>query len=244
MSVVGIVTALAAEARAFALAERRQGAPAALADGSLLAVGGIGFAAAAAAARTLIEAGARALASWGMAGGLDPAMRAGTIFLPCEVISRDGSGYATAPRWRARLSAAVAALEPVARGKLLSSAYPIDAVAGKAAAFRETGAAAVDMESLAVAEVAAAHRLPFIAVRVIIDTASDTLPGAVLAATRSGEVKIWRLAAALALAPADLGPLIRLAQRYRLASRSLAALARAGPLAPLAFANGADPGRP
>src|SRR2546429_6504374 len=38
-------------------------------------------------------------------------------------------------------------------------------VAAKAAAFRDTGAAAVDMESLAVAEVAGSHELPFIAVR-------------------------------------------------------------------------------
>ena len=105
-------------------------------------------------------------------------------------------------------------------------------MAGKAAAFRDTGAAAVDMESLAVAEVAAAHGLPFLAVRVIVDTAGDALPAAVLAATRSGRVHIGRLIGALALAPAQIPGLLRLAQRYRAASRSLAALARVGPQAP------------
>ncbi len=243
MSVVGIVTALAAEAGAFAVADRSR-SPAALRDGSLLAVGGIGAAAAAAAAATLVEAGATALASWGLAGGLDPALRAGDILLPAEVISRSGSRFATAPRWRARLGAAVASHGPVVGGTLLTSPRAIDAVAAKAAAFRDTGAAAVDMESLAIAQVAAAHGLPFLAVRVIVDTAQDELPAAVIAATRCGDVQLWRLAAALVRAPADLGPLLRLALRYRCANRSLAALAGAGPLAPLAFAGSAEAGRP
>ncbi len=229
---VGIVTALAAEARAFSIARSGPGAPARLADGTLVTVGGIGAAAAADAARRLIGAGATALASWGLAGGLDPALRAGTIFLADEVVSPSGGARTTAAPWRLRLAAAVAAHAAVVSGRLLTSARAIDDVAGKAAAFRDTGAAAVDMESLAVAEVAAAHGLPFLAVRVIVDTAGDALPAAVLAATRSGRVHIGRLIGALALAPAQIPGLLRLAQRYRAASRSLAALARVGPQAP------------
>jgi adenosylhomocysteine nucleosidase len=110
---------------------------------------------------------------------------------------------------------------------LLTSAQPIGAVVDKAAAFRETGAVAVDMESLGVAEVAAAHDLPFIAVRVIVDTAADVLPRAVMAASRDGQVNIPRLIGGLAVAPLDLIALIRLAQRYRAATRSLAAVADA-----------------
>ncbi len=71
-------------------------------------------------------------------------------------------------------------------GKLLTNEFAIEDVAAKAAAFRETGAVAVDMESLGVARIAAAHSLPFIAVRVIVDTAGDMLPDAISAATRSG----------------------------------------------------------
>jgi nucleoside phosphorylase len=100
LSVVGIVTALAAEARAFPIAERPRGTMRRLADGSLLIVGGIGPAAAAVAARSVLAAGATALASWGFAGGLDPALRAGTILLPGEVISAAGATYATSDAWR------------------------------------------------------------------------------------------------------------------------------------------------
>jgi hopanoid-associated phosphorylase len=235
LNVVGIVAALAAEARALGPTQSHFGAPTSLADGTLLAVSGIGFAAAAHAARALIEAGVTALASWGMAGGLDPALTAGTIFLPSHVISGDGADLPTACHWRERLAAALTAQQPIACGRLLSSTHALGAIADKAAAFGATGALAVDMESLAIAQIAATQGLPFIAVRVIVDTAQDALPAAVTAASRSGQLQIWRLIGALALAPAELSALIRLAQRYRAARRSLAAIARAGSLAQFAF---------
>ena len=236
MNVVGIVSALAAEARQLGPPAQRREALATLADGTLLVVSGIGGSAAARGARALVDAGATALISWGMAGGLDPALACGTIFLPSEVISRAGTTVMTARYWRERLSAALAAHRPVAGGRLLTSPHAIGSVAAKAAAFRETGAAAVDMESVAVAEVAGSHALPFIAVRVIVDTAADTLPRAVLAAAHSaGRLQIGRLIASLALAPGDLAALIRLLPRYRAARRSLGTVARAGSPARHAF---------
>jgi adenosylhomocysteine nucleosidase len=94
----------------------------------------------------------------------------------------------------------------------------------------------VDMESLAVAEVAVSRRVPFVAVRVIVDGAGDVLPKAVTAAAdAAGHLRLWRVLAALTLAPADLPALIRLARRYRAAGRSLAAVAGAGSLTPSAF---------
>jgi len=201
----------------------------------------MGAEAAARGARALIDAGATAIASWGMAGGLDPALCAGAIFLPAEVIGFHAASVVTALGWRERLTAAVGAHQPVACGKLLTSPRAIGTIADKAELFRNTGAAAVDMESLAVAEVARGHQLPFIAVRVIVDSAGDVLPPAVTAAADSeGHLHIWRLMGALALAPADLPPLIRLARRYRAANRSLAAIARLGSLVPSAFANAPD----
>ena len=236
MNVVGIVSALAAEARPLGPTAQRRGALASLADGTLLAVSGIGASAAAGGARALIDAGATALISWGMAGGLDPALAAGTIFLPSEVISRDGTARMTARYWRERLGAALTAQRLVAGGKLLTSPRAIESIAEKAAVFRDTGAAAVDMESLAVAEVAGSHELPFIAVRVIVDSAADILPRAVTAAARgAGHLPLGRLLASLARSPGDLAALIRLVQRYRAARRSLLAVARAGAPARHAF---------
>jgi adenosylhomocysteine nucleosidase len=229
---MGVVAALDAEARTLGPAARRADGLALLRDGTLLAVSGIGGSLAAAAAGSLADAGAQCLMSFGLAGGLDPALIAGAIVLPSEVVSRDGLRFATAADWREQLKSAIgrrsiAQRQPVISGTLLSSAAAIDSVADKAAAFRETGAVAVDMESLAIARVAAARGLPFIAVRVIVDTAADALPRAVVAASGGGPVNIGRLIAVLAIAPGEIVALLRLARRYRAATRALAAVAAA-----------------
>jgi len=222
----GIVAALAAEARALGPSLRRQAPPPSgklsqLVDGSLLAVSGIGRPAARAAAQALVEARVAALLSFGLAGALDPKLAAGSIILPSELISDDGARFVTCKAWRERVSASLGASCAADMGTLLTSARVIATPLDKAAAFRDTGAAAVDMESAAVAEVAAAHALPFIAVRVIVDTAADALPPSVLAATREGRLRAGRLIAGLAAAPGDIAALIRLARRYRTAMHCL-----------------------
>jgi adenosylhomocysteine nucleosidase len=240
---VGIVCALTAEARHLTATSRRGDVLATLTDGTLVAVSGMGCAAAARGAHALLDAGAMALASWGMAGGLDPELAAGAIFLPTEIVALDGSTLPTARYWRERLAIALCAQHPVTRGKLLTSPRAIASVAQKAVVFQQTGAAAVDMESLAVAQAAHSRALPFIAVRVIVDGAGDALPQAVAAAADgAGQLQLWRLIGALARAPGQLAPLVRLARRYRAASRSLAAVARAGSLSDYAFAVSADRG--
>ncbi len=232
MSKFGIVAALAAEAHCLGTAPGGRAALSPLPGGALLAISGIGYAAAALAARRLADAGVTALLSWGMAGGLDPGLRAGSVVLPSEVIGADGSAFATAFEWREALLTAVESQLPASRGKLLTSPQAIASVAAKAAAFRATGAAAVDMESLAIAEIAAARGLPFIAVRVIVDTAGDSLPRSILAASSGGPLRIWRLVGGLAAAPADVADLLRLMRRYRAARRALAAIARSAMLGP------------
>ena len=226
---MGVVVALASEARALGPSMPRGGDPplsdlALLGAGSLLALSGIGRAAAAAAAQALVDSGVSALMTFGMAGGLDPALKPGSVVIPCELLSSDGARYTACRSWRERVAAAVSPLCAVTEGNLLTGAEPIDTPAEKAAALRSTGAAAVDMESAAVAEVAAKHNLPFIAVRVIVDTAADFLPRAVVAASRAGRVHIGRLIGGLILRPREIAALLRLAQRYRIAMRSLRAI--------------------
>ena len=212
MNQVGVVAALAVEARTLGRAVRRRDGLSSLPDGALLAVGGMGGVLAASAARRLAEAGAVGLLSFGFAGGLDPELNAGALVCPVEVISGSGARFAASTDWRERLRATTAARQPLVAGALLTRAAPIDSVADKAVAFRETGAVAVDMESLAVAEVAAALGLP----------------QSVLGASRGGNLSMRRLLGGLALAPWECLALIRLAQRYRAATRSLAAVAGAG----------------
>jgi adenosylhomocysteine nucleosidase len=239
--VVGIVCALQSEARHLGPATRRAESIATLADGSLLHVSGMGGQAASLGASMLADAGAGALVSWGMAGGLDPSLAPGTLVLPVEVVATNGSGIETSRAWRERASTALRARHPSVQGRLLSCSHAIGSVAEKAALFKQTGAVAVDMESLAVGEVAMSRNLPFLAVRVIVDSALDALPRAVSAAAdAAGQLHIWRLLGALALAPGDLGSLVRLAKCYRAAGRALASVADRGLLASGAFPLDAD----
>lgn len=229
MKSVGVVAALASEAHALGPSMPRGGDPplselALLGEGSLLALSGIGRVAATAAAQALVDAGVSALMTFGLAGGLDPAIRTGSVVIPCEVLAWDGTRYSTYRPWREQVAAAVSSLCAVTEGNLLTGAAALETPADKAAAFRETGAAAVDMESAAVAQIAAKYNLPFIAVRVIVDTAADKLPRAVVAASSAGRVRFARLIGGLVVAPREVTSLIRLAQRYRIAMRSLRAI--------------------
>jgi adenosylhomocysteine nucleosidase len=214
LSVTGVVAALAFEARCLEQPS----------DGSLIRLSGIGADNAARTARALVAAGVGALLSWGVAGALDPDLSSGTAVLPTEVL-RQGRRFATSPLWRERLRSALQGHVRVVTGTLLTSDAAVAAVALKASLFRDTRAVAVDMESAAVAAVAADHGLPFIALRVILDTARDSLPGSVLHDfAPAARPPLWPLLCA----PADWGRLLRLATQYRLARRGLRACCRHG----------------
>jgi adenosylhomocysteine nucleosidase len=229
---IGIVSALAAEARTLGPAKLHGAELRRLADGAWVAVSGIGPAAAAAAARRLVLAGAGALASYGLAGGLDPTLICGTVLLPEEITAvgaeRTATRWPTSSRWRNRLRSALPASCIVCGGALLTSERPLGHPQMKAAAWRSTGAAAVDMESAAVAEVAARAGLPFLTLRVIVDTAADELPRAVLAASGGGRLRVGLLIGNLARAPGDIAGVIGLSARYRIARRVLAGLVAEG----------------
>jgi adenosylhomocysteine nucleosidase len=240
---VGIVCALATEARHLNPTLGRAAAPSPeptlLADGTLVAVSGMGPDAAAASARDLIRAGAGALASFGLAGGLDPTLVAGDICVPCEVMTRQLPAIATTEAWRDRVLAALIGRVPrghLFEGSLVSSTEIVSTVADKSELFGVTGAHAVDMESFAVAEVASTHRLPFIALRVVVDRALDELPRVIATASDPlGRIRLGVLLAALARSPSQLVSLVRLGSRYRAASQSMAAIARIGGWSRLAF---------
>jgi adenosylhomocysteine nucleosidase len=225
--VVGIVCALQSEARCLGLRSATHDALTELADGSLVALSGVGWAAAAAAGERLVSAGAAALASFGLAGGLDPALAPGTLLLPAEVTTPEGAAFSTDPEWRAQLAPAGAA--PAMSGRLLTTRAPVTSAEAKLALWRVSGALAVDMESAAIAEVADRYSLPFVAVRAIVDGATAVVPAAVLAsADVRGEVALPRLLHALLRRPQDLPALLQLSGGYLHAARTLRALARGG----------------
>ncbi len=188
---IGVVTGLAAEASIGARL------------GSALAGGGTP-AGAARAAEALVAKGATTLISFGLAGGLNPALKPGTLVIPAEVIAEDAI-YATDPALTDKLGGPLHSL--YAAPKIVVTA------AAKRALFASTRADAIDLESAAVAEVAVTHGVRFAVLRAICDPAGSTLPpAALIALNEEGAIGLARVALSVLQDPMQAGPLWRLAR--------------------------------
>jgi adenosylhomocysteine nucleosidase len=226
LSLLGVVTALPREASTLGGGRVAAGEVLSLADHTLLSCGGIGPSSAESAARKLVQRGVTALASWGIAGGLDPVLEPGGLLLPKNIRSDRGEEFAVDGHWRARL---IETLGSAAHsGTLIESGRVIASAADKAALFRETGAAAVDMESAAIAAVAHESDLPFVVLRTVCDPASGSLPPAALVAVdESGRTRLLPLARSLIRRP---GQVLALFTLLRQANAAIAALREAARL--------------
>lgn len=215
MNKLGIITGIAMEAK---LLERF-----AINPGLFVGYAGLEPGAAHLAAEKMIAAGATALMSFGLAGGLNPAISAGAVILPAEI--RGASPLPCDIAWTKRL----AALVNVTHSLMAHAPGVLTTAQAKAALFAATGAAAADMESYGIAEVAGIHGLPFAALRVVADTAADAIPSAALKAMNS-DGRILPGAAALGALthPWQIPGLIRLGGRTATAMKKLEALARLG----------------
>lgn len=205
----GLVVGLASEARV----ARALGWP--------IAVGGGTAAGARMAAERLLREGVDALVSFGIAGALDPTLRPGTIVVPHGVLV-DGEHMPTDAALGARLGVP-SKLVVLAADRIIATA------ADKADLFTSTSAAAVDMESGAVAKVAARHGIPFAVLRAICDPAERDLPPAAMVPTNQhGGIVLRRILRSLFTRPAQLPALPGLAADARVAHRALrAVIARA-----------------
>ena len=178
-------------------------------------------------AESLIAAGACALLSFGVAGGLDPRLGPGKVILADSLITLGGRRLPSDPTWHAAVQAVAKEADPaVVSGPLLGSDRAIVEPARKQKLHRDTGALGVDMESHAVAGVAAAHGLPFLALRALADPADRALPRCVLGIIgKNGRPRTAALIRGLCLRPWEMAALPQLKRDFRTA---LGALEKAG----------------
>ena len=214
---VGVVTGLHAELRVLrnAVGETPYAACAAASS-----------ARAAAEAERLSAAGATALLSFGVAGGLAPLLPPGCLILADSLITSTGERLATDSDWHERVMAeqAIHKLDVIS-GPMLGSDQAVAGSAAKRQQHAETGALAVDMESHAVARVAAAQGLPFLALRAIADPADRPLPRAVQGIIGpNGRPRTVPLVLGLCRRPWELRALLALNKDFR---QALDALGRA-----------------
>ena len=199
---LGIIVGMAAEARLL----RRLGCAIGIGGGT--PVGALRM------ARQLIDDGATILMSFGLAGGLDPSLRAGDLIVPSAVLSH-GQEYICDPGLTASLNGRSVQV-------LWAAEAPVASATEKQRLWRDEGAAAVDLESGAVAEAAAAAGLPFAVLRAICDPATRDLPrAAVVALDNSGRISQMKMAETLIRHPQDLFGLAALARDALRARRAL-----------------------
>ncbi len=173
---------------------------------AVLVCGGIGAEAARRATEAVIALYQPSLVqSVGFAGGLDPALKVGEIFLPSRVIDvTDGSSVETATGYGVLVSApTIAGAEYKAK---LSEVY---------------GAQAVDMEAAAVARGAQARSVRFMAVKAISDASSFTMPPMDHFVGEKGQFRAGRFLMFAASRPWLWLRVIQLARNSAKASRAL-----------------------
>jgi len=224
--------------------EARQSGPVGVVRGTLAghavavaATGDGGEAAGAGLARLLEALAPKRVLGIGFAGGLDPVLPRGTVVVAEAVRAGPGRIEADAA-WGRRTSDALGA----PRGVLASAPLLVPDPDAKAALFEATGARTVDLETHAWAAAATAAGIPWLALRIVFDRASDTVPGFVQrAADAQGRMRRGRLVLAALAWPSRFGVLARLAG----ASRALAAhLADAAAVAVALKPGRADPPAP
>jgi adenosylhomocysteine nucleosidase len=180
------------------------------------------------AARRLLDEGAGALVSFGIAGGLDPALSSGDLVLAESVCLPGGRMIRIDPAWRTACAALVSRSGfQIHGGTLLGSDREVALASEKRRLFDLRGAVAADMESHGVAEIAEAAAVPFLVVRVVADPANRTLPSAVLGSVDpNGRARPGLVAARICLRPWQIVRVLRLRRDLQVALSALGRLAR------------------
>jgi adenosylhomocysteine nucleosidase len=232
---LGLVVALSPEARSLVgggVWQRRSGWPIRrlpiVDDGELVCIrSGIGPQNAYAAARQLITEGVSALIVAGVAGGLNPVVKAGELIVPDAVLEKtvDG-GYLS---WGTHAVCVSLGFERLIskglcahRGTLFSAQHACLTPQDKDDVFRCSGAQAVDMESAAVGRAASEADLGFYAFRAVCDPANTTIPGDLIDVLKeNGSVDWTGLLPRLLCRPSLFGEILRLRRGFSAALTAL-----------------------
>jgi adenosylhomocysteine nucleosidase len=163
----------------------------------------------------------RALMSFGLCGGLDPALAPGTVLVAHQIALPEGGRMHFDSRW----AHAIASRIPQARiAPLLGADTVAVTAAEKGRLFARHLVPAVDMESRGVAEAAHEAGVPFVALRAVADPADRSLPPAAVDAINAyGRLRPLRVLLGLLRRPRDLAALFALATDARRGYDALAA---------------------
>jgi len=225
--ITGIIVALPEELITLTKLKIKQGECKLINNRLLIAYSGTGAKNAQSAAKLLIETGATGLISWGCAAALIPELNSGDLILPKQLVSHQQQILQVNERWLKQLQNTLKPEIESYEGQLAESLEMVTTQAAKQQLQQQTTAIAVDMESVAMAEVATKNNLPFLVIRTIADTVFMDLPQAIsYALDEQGQVQLSRLLFFILTHPQEIPALIKLGLHFNKAQNKLKAVAK------------------
>lgn len=227
MSRVGIIVALRAEAQCITQRRLPFDQTIILNERQVIRVCGMGGEAARRAALDLCnQKKITGLISLGVAGALNGSLQSGDLVLPERVLLATKS-YSTDSEWRIRIQHNLPKHINVVHDPLVTSTTVLSTEVDKRALASQSGGCAVDMESGAIAAVAAEKGIPFLAMRAISDPLHLSPPAALMTALQpDGRVKPVSLLTLLLKRSVSLSELLHLAPGMRAACKTLKQVAQ------------------
>lgn len=224
--ITGIIVALPEELGTLTSKKIDKGSSVFISDAIVLAYSGAGANNAQAASELLIAQGATRLISWGCAAALSETLKPGDLVLADNLIDADNAQFAIHSDWHSDTKNLLSSTLKVHTGSLAESNSIVAAAQDKKHLYTQTGAIALDMESIAIAKVARQNSLPFLAIRAIADPAGMDLPKAINhSVNNEGDIVLSKLLLYVALHPTELPGLIKLGLHFNAAKITLKLIA-------------------
>lgn len=188
---------------------------------TLLTCSGAGPENAKKASELLIEKGAKRLISWGCAAALKANLNPGDLVLPKTLKTEKLETLSINSPWLSYTLEQLSVLTP--HTELLAESHTIIAESvDKQTIHTKSGAIALDMESIAIAQTAKQYNYPALVIRSIADPVSMSLPKAVShSINEQGDVILPKLLWFLFTHPNELPGLIKLGLHFKKAKNKL-----------------------
>jgi len=225
--ITGIVVALPEELSTLTSKKIDKGCHVFITDTIVLAYSGAGADNARAASALLITQGATRLISWGCAAALSETLKPGDLVLADTLIDAEGAQIGTHPGWIELSQSLLSNSLKAHSGSLAESRSIVATGKDKKHLHAQTGAIALDMESIAIAKVAQLNNLPFLAIRTIADPVNMDLPKSINhSLNNEGDIVLAKLLLFIALHPTELPGLIKLGLHFNAAKNTLKLVAK------------------
>ncbi len=220
--ITGIIVALPEERSTLTNKKIKKGNYSFVTPNVVVACSGMGPTNARRAALKLIDIGVTRLISWGCSAALADELKAGDLIIPVEFIEENHYDRNLHFLWQRHAAYVLGDFFPLHVGRLIESSKIISSCHSKLLIKKDCDGDLLDMESTAIAKFAHEKKIPFLAVRAIVDTSRMSLPKAIeFSADMEGKIELRKLLFYITKHPFEIPKLIKLGLHFYAAQRTL-----------------------